>query len=149
MEMSPYTEEYLRSIDVHGILPQQDPFVMIGCLTGFSISASTTETVIGDTNIFVDGGRLSAAGMLENIAQTCAARIGFYNKYVLHNDVRVGFIGAVRNYTVHRLPVAGSVISTKVDVLEEVFGMTLAEAEIRCQGEVIVTAEVKLSVGGE
>ena len=146
MEMSPYTEEYLRSIDVHGILPQQDPFVMIGCLTGFSISASTTETVIGDTNIFVDGGRLSAAGMLENIAQTCAARIGFYNKYVLHKDVQVGSIGAVRNYVVHALPEAGSVIVTEVDILEEIFGMTLAQARVRCGNDVVAEAEIKLSV---
>ena len=148
-EIQVYSEEFLRSIDVHGILPQQDPFVMIGKLVHFELVSSITETKIEESCIFVDEGEMSAAGLLENIAQTCAARIGFYNKYVLHNDVRVGFIGAVRNYTVHRLPVAGSVISTKVDVLEEVFGMTLAEAEIRCQGEVIVTAEVKLSVGGE
>ncbi len=144
-----YSEEFLRSIDVHEILPQQDPFVMIGKLVHFELVSSVTETKIEESCIFVDEGKMSAAGLLENIAQTCAARIGFYNKYVLHNDVRVGFIGAVRNYTVHRLPVVGSVISTKVDVLEEVFGMTLAEAEIRCQGEVIVTAEVKLSVAGD
>lgn len=144
-----YSEEFLRSIDVHEILPQQNPFVMIGKLVHFELVSSVTETKIEESCIFVDEGKMSAAGLLENIAQTCAARIGFYNKYVLHNDVRVGFIGAVRNYTVHRLPVVGSVISTKVDVLEEVFGMTLAEAEIRCQGEVIVTAEVKLSVAGD
>ena len=89
---------------------------------------------------------LSAAGMLENIAQTCAARIGFYNKYVLHKDVQVGFIGAVRNYVVHALPEAGSVIVTEVDILEEIFGMTLAQARVRCGNDVVAEAEIKLSV---
>lgn len=146
MESLNITEEYLRSIDVHTVLPQQEPFVMIGCLTHFEMTTSTTETIIKDTNIFVDNGLFSAAGMMENIAQTCAARIGFYNKYILHKEVQVGFIGAVKNYIVNSLPAAGSTITTRVDILEEIFGMTLANAEITCNGEIIATAEIKLSV---
>ena len=140
------TEEYLRPIDVHTVLPQQEPFVMIDRLVHFELMTSTTETQIRETNIFVDGGCFSASGMMENIAQTCAARVGFYNKYILHKDVQVGFIGAVRNYIIHRLPEVGSTIRTKVDILEEVFGMTLANAEVRCGDELIAAAEIKLSV---
>lgn len=146
MDTVTFSEEYLRSIDVHTVLPQQEPFVMIECLTHFEMMTSTTETLIKDTNIFVDDGHFSASGMMENIAQTCAARVGFYNKYVLHKDVQVGFIGAIRNYVVNSLVPVGAVIRTKVDILEEIFGMTLANAEIRCGDEIIATAEIKLSV---
>ncbi|MBO5814028.1 MAG: pseudouridylate synthase [Alistipes sp.] len=140
------TEEYIRSIDVHTVLPQQEPFVMIDTMTHFEMMTSTTETEIREANIFVDGGRFSASGMMENIAQTCAARVGFYNKYILKKDVQVGFIGAIRNYVVHELPQVGSTITTRVDILEEIFGMTLANAEITCEGRTIATAEIKLSV---
>ena len=140
------TEEYLRSIDVHTILPQQEPFVMIGTLTAFAKEYSEAEMEIKGTNIFVDDGKLSAAGMLENIAQTCAARIGFYNKYILHKDVQVGFIGAVRNFTILGLPEVGSVITTRINILQDVFGMTLATAEIKCGEDTMATAEIKLSV---
>jgi predicted hotdog family 3-hydroxylacyl-ACP dehydratase len=140
------TEEYIRSIDVHTVLPQQEPFVMIDTMTHFEMMTSTTETKIREANIFVDGGRFSASGMMENIAQTCAARVGFYNKYILKKDVQVGFIGAIRNYVVHELPQVGSTITTRVDILEEIFGMTLANAEITCEGRTIATAEIKLSV---
>lgn len=146
MEITQITEEYLRSIDVHTVLPQQEPFVMVGTLTHFKLTTSTTETRIEEENIFVNDGKFSASGMMENIAQTCAARIGFYNKYILKKDVQVGFIGAIRNYVVHSLPEVGSTIVTKVDILEEIFGMTLANAEIKCNNEVIATAEIKLSV---
>lgn len=146
MDNVTFSEEYLRSIDVHTVLPQQEPFVMIGCLTHFEMMTSTTETLIKDNNIFVDNGHFSASGMMENIAQTCAARVGFYNKYVLHKDVQVGFIGAIRNYVVNSQAPVGSVIRTKVDILEEIFGMTLANAEITCGDEIIATAEIKLSV---
>lgn len=140
------TEEYIRSIDVHTVLPQQEPFVMIGTMTHFELMTSTTETEIKESNIFVTDGRFSAAGMMENIAQTCAARVGFYNKYILKKEVQVGFIGAIRNYVVNELPKVGSTIVTKVDILEEIFGMTLATAEIKCEGRVVATAEIKLSV---
>ncbi|MCF0166646.1 MAG: pseudouridylate synthase [Bacteroidales bacterium] len=140
------TEEFLRTVDVHLILPQQEPFVMIDTLTKFSLMSSTTERLVREGGMFVENGCLSASGMMENIAQTCAARIGYYNKYVLHNEVQVGLIGAVRDYVVNSLPKTGSTITTTVDVLEEIFGMTLASARIECAGEVIATAEVKLAV---
>ena len=109
--------DFLRSVDIHEVLPQQEPFVMVGALT-----------------------------QLENIAQTCAARVGFYNKYILHKDVQVGFIGAVRNFVVYSLPAVGSVIETRVDILEDVFGMTMADAQVRCGEELLATAEIKLAV---
>lgn len=146
MEIQDITEEFLRSVDVHELLPQQEPFVMIGVMTHFEMTTSTTETLIRDSNIFVDNGFFSAPGMMENIAQTCAARVGFYNKYILHNEVQVGFIGAIRDYQIHSLAPVGATIETRVDILEEVFGMTLAHAEVRCGGQHIAEAEIKLSV---
>ena len=141
-----FSEEYLRSIDLHTVLPQQEPFGMVGSLIAFDADSSVTETLSREDNIFVDDGHFSASGMMENIAQTCAARVGFYNKYVLHKDVQVGFIGAVRNYVVHSLAPVGEMLTTRVDILQDVFGMTLANAQVTCRGEVIAEAEIKLAV---
>ena len=41
------TEEFLRSIDVHELLPQQEPFVMISRLTQFDMLRTVTETGSG------------------------------------------------------------------------------------------------------
>ena len=49
---------------------------MIGCLTQIDEVRTATETVISPQNIFVDDGQFSASGLIENIAQSCAARIG-------------------------------------------------------------------------
>lgn len=146
MKVSEVTEEFLRSIDIHTVLPQQEPFVMVGTLTRFGMTSSTTETLIREPNVFVDGGAFSPCGMMENIAQTCAARIGFYNKYILHNEVQIGYIGAIRDYVVSGAAKAGSVITTTVDVDEEIFGMTLAHATVTCEGRTIATAQIKLAV---
>ena len=79
-EIKTYSEDFLRQIDVHELLPQQEPFVMIGSLTYFDEVRTVTETTIAADNIFVDDGCFSASGLIENVAQTCAVRIGFVNK---------------------------------------------------------------------
>ena len=144
-----YTEEQLRAIDIHELLPQQEPFVMIGCLTQIDEVRTVTETVISPQNICVDDGQFSASGLIENIAQSCAARIGFVNKYILHNDIQIGVIGAVKNFQVVSLPKAGQTINTTVDTVSEVFGMTLAKATVTCEGEVLATTDIKIGVRSE
>lgn len=142
-------EEFLRSIDIHEVLPQQEPFVMIGRLVQLDEVQTITETVICVDNIFVEDGCFSASGMIENIAQTCAARIGFINKFVLKKDVQIGFIGAIRNFEVLGLPKVGQTIATIVDVREEVFGMTLASAQVKQGEQVLAETEIKIAIKGE
>lgn len=139
-------EQDLRNIDIHELLPQQEPFVMIDKLVHFDETLTVTETEIRASNIFVDDNYFSASGVMENIAQTCAARIGYVNKYILKKGVQLGFIGAVRNFEVLALPRVGQTIVTHVKVLENVFGMTLAEAYIESAGEVLVKTEIKIAV---
>ena len=87
------SESNLRAIDIHELLPQQEPFVMIGSLVYFDKTLTVTETKVQRDNIFVDGNRFSASGLMENIAQTCAARIGYVNKFILKKGIQLGFIG--------------------------------------------------------
>ena len=140
------TEAFLRTIDVHQLLPQQEPFVLIGTLIHLDKVRTISQLEVKEDCLLVDGGCLSASGLIENIAQTCAARIGYVNKYIMQKDVQIGFIGAIRNFEVMSLPRVGETITTTVDVLEDVFGMTLAVATIECEGKTIATTEIKLAV---
>ena len=145
-ETNQYSEAFLRNIDIHTLLPQQEPFMMVGCLTAFDEVRTVTETTIAADNIFVDDGRFSASGLIENIAQTCAARIGFVNKYILQKGIQIGFIGAIRNLEVLGLPRVGDTITTTVEVQEEVFGMTLVTATVTLGDRILVTTEMKIAI---
>ena len=140
------SELELRAIDVHELLPQQEPFVMIGSLVHFDRALTITETKVQADNIFVDENHFSASGLMENIAQTCAARIGYVNKFILKKAIQLGFIGGIRNFKVIELPVVGDVITTRVEVKEEVFGMTLAEATIVCGDKLLAKSEMKIAI---
>lgn len=136
----------LNEIDIHELLPQQEPFVMIGKLTQFDMEKTVTKTVIAEDNIFTENGVFTASGVIENIAQTCAARIGYVNKYILKKGIQLGFIGAIRNLQLHRCPIVGETIKTTILTIEEIFGMTLVKATVCVGDEVIAESEMKIAL---
>ena len=140
------TEATLRSIDIHEVLPQQEPFVMISRIVLLDAVRTICETEIHPDNIFVEDGCFSASGLIENIAQTCAARIGYINKYMLKKAVQIGVVGAIRKMEIFDLPKVGQQISTIVEVKEEVFGMTLASAKVLQGDQILASTEMKIAV---
>ena len=136
----------LEKIDIHELLPQQEPFVMVGRLVSFTMEKTVTRTMIMDDNMMVEDGRFGSTGIIENIAQTCAARIGYINKYILKRGIQLGFIGAIRNLKIYRCPKVGEEIETGIETLEEIFGMTLVKATVRAGEELIAESEMKIAL---
>lgn len=133
-------------IDIHELLPQQEPFVMVGKLIHFDMEKTVTQTEVMADNLFVENGVFSASGIIENIAQTCAARIGYVNKYILKKGIQLGFIGAIRNMNLYRCPKIGEVIETSIVTIEEIFGMTLVTATVKVADELIADSEMKIAL---
>ena len=141
-----HDERALRSIDLHELLPQQDPFVLVDRLVSIDDCITVTETQVRPDFPFLEDGVLQAEGMIENIAQTCAVRIGYVNKYLLHRDIEVGYIGQLTKTQVIALPHVGDVLHTTVTVTEQVWGMTLAHAIIERDGETLIEGDIKIAL---
>ena len=135
----------VSKVDILDLIPQRPPFVMVDRLLHFDRIVTTSEFAVREDNIFLEGDVLQPEGLVENIAQTCAARIGYVN-FMNKESVRLGFIGAVRNLSILKTPNAGDTIETTITVKEEIFQMTLVDAEIILNGNVIVNAEMKIAL---
>ena len=135
-----------EQINIKELLPQREPFIMVGQLLYFDMEKTFVKTIITENNLFVDNGFFTQAGLIENIAQTCAARIGYINKYILKKAIQIGFIGAIKNLKIFRLPEIGETIVTKINVVEEIFGMILVKAVIKSGEETITEAEMKIAI---
>lgn len=131
--------------DVHTLLPQQEPFVMIDRLVHYDPVRTVTSLEVRADNIFVDNGHLSVAGINENIAQTCAARMGYISRSS-GERVKIGVIGAITNFSVSRTPLTGEVLTTTIDVVQEVFQVTLVHATVRVGDEVIAETDLKIAL---
>ena len=136
-----------KDINVLELLPQRPPFVMVDNLTDYSETQSTCCLTVRTDNVFFEKGCLTAPGLIEHIAQTCAARLGYYNCYILKTGVRLGFIGEVKDLCILRLPREGELIETTITVVQEIFDVTLVTAEVRVGTEVIATTRLKIAQG--
>ena len=135
----------IEDITLRELIPQRPPFVMIDRLLSSDAVYSVTELEVRNDNIFVEDERLTASGLIENIAQTCAARIGYIN---LNNGgtVKIGVIGSISNLNVTRTPKVGERLTTTIQLLEEVFNVTMVLASIKIGEEEIVSANMKIAL---
>ncbi|MDR2626986.1 MAG: pseudouridylate synthase [Dysgonamonadaceae bacterium] len=138
-----------ETIDILDLLPQRPPFVMLDRLLYCDGDTTQTAFVVKDSNIFCDNGHLSEAGLIENIAQTCAARMGYINTCTDagNGSVKLGFIGSIRDMEIFRLPAVGETLLTQVNVEEEVFQMTLVNATVTAGNEPIASGAMKIAIG--
>ena len=135
----------IEEITLNELLPQRPPFVMIDRLVSCDMVYAVTELLIKEDNIFVEDERLTSAGLVENIAQSCAARIGFLNLNA-GGTVKIGVIGSINNLNIVRTPKVGEKLVTTIELVSEVLNLTLVDAVIRCNGEEIVRASMKIAL---
>ena len=135
----------IEDITLNELLPQRPPFVMIDRLVSCDDVFAVTDLTVRKDNIFVEDERFTSSGLIENIAQTCAARIGYLNLNA-GGTVKIGVIGAISNLDIIRTPKVGEKLETTIELISEVFQMTLVEAVIRINGEEIVRANMKIAL---
>lgn len=133
----------LPDSDILRYIPQRQPIVMVDTLVAVSEKVTETTFVVKAGALFVEDGVLQEAGLIENIAQTAAAGVG-YQCAVNNVEVPVGFIGAVKNLTIDYLPKVGEEIRTRVEVLEEIFDMSLIKGTSFVGNKSVVVCEMKI-----
>lgn len=134
-----------QSIPIIDLIPQRPPFVMVDRVMSCNATDAVTQFTVRQDNIFLDDMQLSAAGIIENMAQACAARMGCINQ-MRNESVKIGFIGNIRDCIILRQPRCEEVITTCVHIVEEVFNLTLADVRSTIVGETIATAKVKIAL---
>ena len=127
------------------LIPQRPPFVMVDKLINFTETTTLANLRIQADNIFVENGLFKEPGLIENIAQTAAARAGYIAK--THNTaVQVGYIGAVNNLQIFALPKTGDELFTEITIENQIFDVTLISGKIICNSETIAQCKMKIFI---
>lgn len=130
------------------LIPQKPPFVLISTLQTVTESNSVTTFNFDSTHVLCHNGSLTVAGLMENIAQTAAAKMG-YECDLQGKKIPVGFIGDVRDFTYTRLPKAGEEIETEIVINHQVFDVSIITGMVKLNGEQIATCKMKIFVEPE
>jgi len=127
------------------LIPQKSPFVMVDKLLNFNDTSTTTSLTIRADNIFVENGLFKEPGLIENIAQTTAARAGYIAK-TSNKPVLVGYIGSVNNLEIFSLPQTGDHLETEIIIDNQIFDVTIISGKITCKEEIIAQCRMKIFI---
>lgn len=141
----------MQEYRIDELIPQRPPFVMVDRLVSCGATDALTELTVREDDIFVDDGFLSPAGIIENMAQSCAARIGCINMMRSVTEAAtavttIGVIGDVRDCVIMRQPRPGETLHTHIQIIEQMMNLTLAELTTSVEGETIATARMKIAL---
>lgn len=126
------------------LIPQRTPFMMVDRVLRCDEVDALTEFLVREENILLENGLLSPAGIIENMAQSCAARMGCVD--MIHGEpIKLGYIGDVRNAEINRQPRVGETLHTGIQILEDMFNLLLAEVTVKSGDDIIATARVKVA----
>ena len=134
-----------QTIPITSLIPQRPPFVMVDKVVSCDNTKAVTEFVVREDNIFLDDMKLSAAGIIETRAQSCAARMGCISR-LGSEPVKIGFIGDIRDCEILRQPDCHETLTTHIEVIEEVFNLTLASVVTKVADETIASARMKIAL---
>jgi hypothetical protein len=91
----------------------------------------------------VDNGEFSECGLIEHIAQSAAARVGYIFKSQ-NQTIPIGYIGAVNDFSLVENPKVGDTITTTIEVIQEVFNITLIKALCVVDGKEVAACKMKI-----
>ena len=135
-------------IDILSIIQQKPPFVMIDKLIYCDRNIAKTSFIIRKENILVEDGALCEAGLVENIAQTAAARSGYLakiEKKILH----IGYIGDVKNLEIAFLPKINSLLETEIRIKNQIFDITVISGRVWSEKKVLAECEMKIFISNK
>ena len=122
----------LQGIPITDLIPQRPPMVMVDRVLHSSREDTETVFEIREDNILLEDGHLTMAGLIENMTQSCACRMGC-NCLLDGTPVKIGVVGEIKNCTLERLP-------------KEVMHLTQAGVVVMAGEETIATSRLKIAI---
>lgn len=126
-------------------IPQREPICLVHTIYECTDEVSTTGFNVEEGHFFVSDGVLTEAGIVENMAQSCAAGAG-YNSSLKGEKPKVGFIANIKDLQIHSLPKVNSEVITTVKLKAFVMNVTLVIVNSICNGQSVAECEMKIFI---
>jgi len=134
-----------NSIEILTYIPQRPPMVMVDSLMEATEKRIVSRFTVQKENVFLEENVLKEAGIIENIAQTAAAGVG-YKQVTQKLPVKLGFIAAIKNLKIYSLPEINSQLETIVEVVNEVMEVTIVQGTVMESGIKIAECELRIFI---
>lgn len=133
----------MQAFDIESLIPQRPPFVLVDKLLSCDQQKTTSSFMVRADHVLCEKDSLLEAGLIENIAQTAAARMGYLSK-VEGQPVKTGYIGSIKNLVVHFRPGLNKQLTTEVEMAGEYMGFSLIRGSVHVDGALAVACEMRI-----
>jgi predicted hotdog family 3-hydroxylacyl-ACP dehydratase len=137
--------EVMQQEDIETFIPQRHPFVMLDALRFADEKISRGVLIVKEDNIFVKNGVFTEPGLIEHMAQTAAAGIGYLCNQE-NKPVPIGYLGAVEKLAIRYLPGIGEEIVTEIVLENQIFDASVIAATILSEEKVVATCKMKIFI---
>ena len=137
----------MRDIALEKLIPQRSPIVMVDGLLEVEAERAVTSFTVRSDNYFIDtDGCLAEAGLIEHIAQSASAFVGYKAVEKGADAPPVGYIGEVKRFECRFRPRTGDRLLTVVSVMAEAEGVILIQGTTRTDGGIAAETQMKVYV---
>lgn len=116
--------------DAGRFIPQKPPFVFVTSLEECSEKHAVTFFDVSPDCILSAGNVLREGGLVEFMAQSCAAYAGYRDFLVGKTEPEIGVLGALSAAEFYFLPETGSRLTCNIEVIGDFDGMLLFYAKV-------------------
>lgn len=127
------------------LLPQRPPMVLIDALLTCADARTVSQFAVTAASVLVENDVLTEAGLIENIAQTAAAGAG-YAYQQQGRPAPIGFIAAIRDLRVAALPAVGTVLTTEVQVQNQVLEFSIVRGAVKAGETTFAECEMRIYI---
>ncbi len=135
----------VSGIDILQYIPHRSPMVMVDALLDSDETSAVTGLSLDEDNIFVINGLFLEPGIVEHIAQSAALQAG-YRFAKAGMPVPIGYIAAVKNLNISSLPKVKSRLVTRIEIINQLMGVTLVRGNVTGEGQPIATCEMRIFI---
>jgi 3-hydroxymyristoyl/3-hydroxydecanoyl-(acyl carrier protein) dehydratase len=137
--------------EILDLIPQKPPMVMVDTLFSCNASKAVTGLMVTKENVFVRNDLFTESGLMENMAQSAALMTGWLetNNGSTEPVNSIGFIGAIKDFRLNFLPVAGSVLRTEIEVLHRIGNALVIHGKVSTDGKIAAECELKIFSSSE
>jgi predicted hotdog family 3-hydroxylacyl-ACP dehydratase len=127
------------------LMPHRAPMQWIKALTGCTETTATATACFNASDLAVSDGAVLETALVECVAQTVAAAMG-YRAYTKGSTDRTpgGMLASVSNFQVHSRPDAGKQLLVEVSETKRFGPMLLVSGVVSCEGVQIASGELML-----
>jgi len=131
--------------DIKSLIPQREPIIMLDKVVAYSENFIETLFYIKNDSVFIEDDCFQPSGIIENIAQSAAAKLGVEQKKC-KQKISLGYVAAIKNLDIFFLPQIKNTLRTTINITHRMNNIIVLRGNSFLENDAIAKCELKVFI---